>query len=93
MVWEKKRSEVLYPYGYLDTAVPYMLRNGMSKEEILTLLGKESRSEKRFSYYKLSNGSELVLFKGTLNMPKGMKSLVIQGMEYKDDIKIPNLKK
>ena len=70
-----------------------MIRDGMTKEEILKILGKETRSEKRFSYYKLTNGSELILFKGTLNMPIGMKSLVIQGMEYNDDIKIPRLKK
>jgi len=91
-IWNKKRSEILYPYGYLDHAVPYMLRDGMTSTEMFTLLGKESHTSRRFSYYKLSNGSELVLFKGTLNMPKGMKSLVIQGVEYNDDIKIPTLK-
>ena len=91
VVWEKSRSKILYPYGYLDLAVPYMLRDGMSTEKILEILGKESRNNKRFFYYDLSNGSELVLFKGTLNMPIGMKSLIIQGLDYKDDIKMPNL--
>ena len=91
--WSKSRNEILYPHQYLDIAVPYMLRDGMPKDDILTLLGKVDRSGNRFMYYKLSNGSELILFKGTLSMPKGMKSITIQGLQYKDDFKLPALKK
>jgi hypothetical protein len=90
--WSKDRVEILYPYGYLELAVPYMLRDGMRKEEILNLLGKTSRPPSRFLHYKLSNGSELALFKGTLNMPKGMKNITIQGLQFNDDFKLPTLK-
>ncbi|WDE98278.1 hypothetical protein PQO03_20900 [Lentisphaera profundi] len=93
LLWEKPREEILYPYEYLDLAVPYMLRDGMDTQEILHLLGKVDRSSNRFNYYKLSNGAELILFKGTLNMPKGMKSLTIQGLSFSDDFKLSPLKK
>ena len=72
--------------------MPYLIRDGMSSIEILEILGPPKSNNKRFNYYKLSNGSELVPFKGTLNMPQGMKSLIIQGLDYKDDIRIPLLK-
>ncbi|MDD7984232.1 hypothetical protein PQO01_04640 [Lentisphaera marina] len=91
--WEKARKELFYPHGYLDIAVPYMLRDGMTKEEMLNLLGEVDRSSNRFMYYKLNNGAELILFKGTLNMPKGMKNITIQGLQFNDDFKLPALQK
>ena len=91
-LWTQTRSE-LYPHGYLEASVPYMLRDGMTMNEIESLLGKASEVHGRLTYYKLSDGAVLIILKGALEMPPGMKSLTIKDTEYQRDLRIPRLLK
>ena len=76
VVWTKDIN-VLCPFQHTDLVVAYMLRDGMTKAELFQILGKNYQKNGRLYTYSATNNGTIKLFDGSLNLPKGMKSITI----------------